>query len=106
MNRREFLFFRAGTTRRIAELSCERLFMRVVDTQRVSAQTDDEQTDGEPSAVFEAHTTEQVFADLEHDLHGVDIVRVVGSEWLGDPDLKARLADVLRAFQAAGGQIE
>jgi hypothetical protein len=105
MNRRDFLFFKPGP-RRIAELSCEQLFMRVVDTRRVSARTGDEPPDGEPPAVFEARSTEQVFTDLERDLHGVDLVRIIGSEWLADPDLKGRLDAVLRAFRAAGGQIE
>jgi hypothetical protein len=106
MNRREFLFFKTGTTRRIAELSCERLYMRLVDTQRVSARTADEQADGEPPAVFEARTTEQVFADLEHDLRDIDLVRVIGIEWLGASELKGRLDAVLGAFRAAGGHIE
>jgi hypothetical protein len=105
MNRRDFLLFKPGT-RRIAELSCERLFMRVVDTQRVSAPADDELRDGEPPAVFEPRTADQVFADLERDLRGVDLVRVTGSEWLGEPDLKGRLEAVLRTFRAAGGRVE
>jgi hypothetical protein len=105
MNRRDFLLFKPGT-RRIAELSCERLFMRVVDTQRVSATADDELPEGEPPAVFEPRTADQVFADLARDLDGVDLVRVTGSEWLGDAELKGRLDAVLGAFRAAGGRVE
>jgi hypothetical protein len=106
MNRRDFLFFKPGSTRRIAELSCERLYMRVVDTQLVSARTGDEPGDGEPPAVFETRTTEQVFADLGHDLAGVHLVRVVGAEWLGSPELQGRLEAVLSAVRAAGGHID
>lgn len=106
MNRRDFLFFKSGTTRRIAELSCERLYMRVVDAQRVSARTRDEPGDGEPPAVFETRTTEQVFADLERDLVGVHLVRVVGVGWLASPELQGRLEAVLGAVRGAGGQIE
>jgi len=110
MNRRDFLFFKREPARRIAELSCEQLYMRVVDTQLVSARTGDlsgvEPFEGEPPAVFETRTTEQVFADLERDLRGVDLVRVVGAEWLASPDLKGRLESVLTAFRAAGGRIE
>lgn len=106
MNRRDFLLFKSGTTRRIAELSCERLYMRVVDTQLVSARPGDEPGDGEPAAVFETRTTEQVFADLERDLAGVHLVRVVGAGWLRSPELQGRLDAVLGAFRAAGGHIE
>jgi len=106
MNRRDFLFLKREPTRRIAELSCERLYMRVVDTQLVSAQPGDELCDGEPPAVFETHTTDQVFADLERDLRDVDLVRVMGAEWLASPELKGRLDAVLSAFRAAGGHIE
>ncbi len=106
MNRRDFLFFKPGAARRLAELSCERLFMRVVDTRRLSAHADDEEADGEPPAVFEMRTTDQVFADLERDLRDVDLVRVIGIEWLGDRELKGRLDAVLRAFRAAGGYVE
>ena len=110
MNRRDFLFLKREPTRRIAELSCERLYMRVVDTQLVSAQpgdlSGDEPVEGEPPAVFDTRTTEQVFADLERDLRGVDLVRVVGAEWLVAPELKGRLESVLTAFRAAGGRVE
>ena len=106
MNRRDFLLFKPAAGRRMAELSCEGLYMRVVDTQRVSARAGDEQGDGEPPAVFETRTTEQVFADLERDLRDVDVVRVIGAEWLGSPQLKRRLDVVLNAFRAAGGHVE
>ena len=105
MNRREFLFFKPGAARRMAHLSCEQLYMRLVDTQRVSA-GDDEQGDGEPPAVFETCSADQVFADLERDLRDVDLVRVIGIEWLGASELKGRLDAVLGAFRAAGGRIE
>ena len=86
MNRRDFLLLKREPARRIAELSCEQLYMRVVDTQLVSAEagnlSGDEPFEGEPPAVFDTRTAEQVFADLERDLRGVDVVRVVGTEWL------------------------
>ena len=110
MNRRDFLFFKPAAGRRVAELSCERLYMRVVDTQLVSAQpgdlSGDAPGDGEPPAVFETRTTGQVFADLERDLRDVDLVRVLGAEWLVSPELKGRLDAVLSAFRAAGGHVE
>ena len=106
MDRRDFLLFKRAAGQRVAELSCERLYMRVVDTQLVSARAGDELGDGEPPAVFETRTTEQVFADLERDLRGVALVRVIGAEWLASPELKRQLDAVLSAFRAAGGRVE
>src|SRR5258708_7822201 len=83
MNRRDFLLFKRATGQPIAELSCQRLYMRVVDAQLASAQVGDYEGDGEPPAVFETRTTEQVFADLERDLREVDFVRVLDAEWFG-----------------------
>jgi len=105
MNRRDFLFLKREPARRIAELSCERLYMRVVDAQLVSA-PGDEPIEGEPPAVFDTRTTEDVFDDLERELRSVDVVRVAGAEWLASPALKGRLESVLTAFRAAGGRIE
>jgi hypothetical protein len=108
MNRRDFLRFKTVGERRVAELSCERLYMRVVDTQRVSASDGDagDRWDGEPPAVFDAVTTDQLFADLEQELRGVDVVRVADLSWLAASDLKPRLEAVLEALRAHGVRVE
>ena len=110
MNRRDFLLLKREPALRIAELSCEQLYMRVVDTQLVSPEagnlSGDEPVEGEPPAVFDTRTAEQVFAELERDLRGVDVVRVVGTEWLASSELKGPVESILTAFRAAGGRIE
>jgi hypothetical protein len=108
MNRRDFLFFKTVGERRVAEISCERLFMRFVDTRRINASSDEsgDRWDGEPPAVFDAPTADQLFADLERELRGVDVVRVVDLSWLAASDLKPRLEAVLETVRAHGVRVE
>jgi hypothetical protein len=85
INRRDFLLLRvAGDD--VAELSCERLFMRFVD------------------AAAEGHT-EHLFEALAADLQRTRVVRLTEVSWLAREDLKAPLEAVLRTFRADGGRI-
>jgi hypothetical protein len=84
MNRRDFLALRTGQP---ALLSCERLYMRYLDSQ----------IDG---------TTPQFFDRLAGDLRGVSTVRLTQTSWLARADLKAQLEAVLDAFKAGGGRID
>jgi len=84
MNRRDFLSLRTGQP---ALLSCERLYMRYLDSQ----------IDG---------TTPQLFDHLAGDLRGVSAVRLTQTSWLARADLKAQLDAVLDAFRAGGGRID
>jgi len=82
MNRRDFLLARpAGQP---ALLSCERLYMRYLDSQ----------IDG---------TTLELFEHLAGDLRGVSAVRLTQTSWLARADLKAQLDSVLDRFRAGGG---
>jgi hypothetical protein len=85
VNRRDFLLVR--TEGRTTVLSCEALFMRFLDAQN----------DG---------TTDQLFANLTRDLDQVTSVKLVDRSWLSRDDLRARVDDVLGAFQRRGGRIE
>jgi len=107
VNRREFLLFKKVRGQRVAELSCERLFMRVVDSQLMrgsSVSSDDRPWVGEPPRVVDEITTDELFADLERGLRGVDVVRVVDAAWLTSAELRKRLNSVLDGFRAGGGQ--
>jgi hypothetical protein len=84
VTRRDFLLLRAGQP---AVLSCERLFMRYLDSQ----------SDG---------ATAQLFAALADDLCRVTTVRLVDTSWLARDDLKRELDAVLAAFTARGGSLE
>ena len=84
MNRRDFLALRTGEA---AVLSCERLYMRYVDSQMEG-------------------TTRQFFDHLALDLRGVRAVRLTETSWLARGDLRIHLDAVLGAFRAGGGRID
>jgi hypothetical protein len=83
VDRRDFLLLRAGEP---AVLSCERLFMRFLDSQM-------------------DQTTPQLFANLAGDLRRVRAVRLTETAWLARADLKQQLDAVLEAFTSGGGAV-
>jgi hypothetical protein len=80
MNRREFLLLRTDGAAHAAVLSCERLYMRYLDSE----------VDG---------TTETLFEHLRRDLRRAKTLRLTDTSWLACGDLKQRLE---RAIEAAG----
>jgi hypothetical protein len=85
VNRRDFLLLRIARDE-VAELSCERLFMRFIDAQ----------SEGDPN---------RLFATLADDLRHTRVVRLTDVSWLAREDLKAPLDAVLGAFRASGGTV-
>jgi len=85
LNRREFLFFAKDRTD-TAELSCEQLYMRYLDST----------LDG---------TTPEFFNNIEQRLSAVSWLRLIDSAWLSSDELKP-VASILDAFCARGGHIE
>ena len=83
VQRRDFLFLRAGQP---ATLSCERLFMRFLDSQ----------LDG---------STSQLFDNLAADLGQVTSVQLTDTIWLSRVDLKQQLDPILTSFTSRGGRI-
>ena len=83
IDRRDFLALRAGQP---AVLSCERLYMRFVDSQ----------SDG---------TTSQLFDELAGDLRGTKVVHLTETAWLSRAELRAHLDGVLADFETAGGRV-
>lgn len=84
-NRRDFLLLRVAADREI-ELSCEQLYMRLVDAQ----------ADG---------SVPRLFASLANDLSQVGAVRLVDRSWLSSADLERGLDDALARFTARGGRV-
>jgi hypothetical protein len=84
LNRRDFLFLRKAHED-AAELSCEQLFMRCVDST----------LDG---------TTAELFAHLEKLLSAVATVHLISPEWLGCDELKP-LEGILADFRKRGGSV-
>ena len=85
MNRRDFLLLRTDDS--AVTLSCERLYMRFLDSQM----------DG---------TTRELFEGLASDLRRVQAVRLIDPSWLSRDDLRAQLQPMLDAFQKRGGRLE
>jgi hypothetical protein len=87
MNRREFLLLKPGRENHSAEISCERLYMRFLDSQM----------DG---------TTASLLTNLDEDLRHVEILHLTDSSWLSSEDLKQKLNPILTSFRSRGGTIE
>lgn len=85
INRRDFLLLRIGQDE-VAELSCERLFMRYVDGA----------AEGSTAPLFDA---------LAADLARTRVVRLTDVSWLAREDLKRPLDAVLTTFKANGGTV-
>ena len=85
MNRREFLLF-AKDPNNAAELSCEQLYMRYVDST----------VDG---------TTSHFFGKLQESLATVTSLRLIEPSWLSCAELEPVQA-LLEAFRERGGRIE
>ncbi len=77
MNRRDFLLLRTDGPSREAVLSCERLYMRYLDSQ-----IDD--------------TTGALFANLRDEIRRIQTLRLTDTSWLACADLKARLDAALQ----------
>jgi hypothetical protein len=84
MNRRDFLLF--TNRKQTAELSCEQLYMRYLDST----------LDG---------TTSQFFQNIEERLMTVTSLHLAEPAWLTCDELKP-VQSILAAFRARGGRIE
>ena len=113
MNRRDFLRLGKGKERTL-ELSCDRLYIRWVDARSglgATASADDVERDaalwgGEPSLDVTVPTPEQLFAELEQRLAGVQVLRVHGREWLASGDFRREVESSMEAFRRRGGRVE
>lgn len=86
MNRRDFLRLH-NRGPQILELSCEKLYMRYLDSQ----------TDG---------TRELFLRRTREEIRRSHRVRIKDAFWLRQGDLGKALEPLLEEFQAGGGQIE
>ena len=86
MNRRDFLSFKMDHEDHRAELSCEQLYMRYLDST----------VDG---------STEQLFQKIEQTLSGVKVLHLTEITWLTCEELRP-MESLIAAFRARGGRIE
>ena len=111
MNRRDFLRLKTDRGIRTVEISGQRLHMYCLERRVTSARQDEDLDpieDGEPPTAFDKPTTVQLFENLERDLDGVDLLRVVEHRWLseGDEELRTEFDRLLTSFRASGGRVE
>jgi hypothetical protein len=108
LSRRAFLQLKADSQRRIAELSCERLYMRFLDAQLQGSDAADaaHEAESERAPVFEGDSSaDALFESLARELMKADELRLTERSWLLNEEFRARLEPVLAAFQARGGVI-
>src|SRR5262249_16830163 len=111
MNRRDFLFLRPTPRGRTLELSCRALYMRTLDAQAPTTQADGavfehEPWMGEPPPDFHKSEAEDLVRQIETQLEGVDVLRLLDEEWLEPTGIGDRLDPLIAAFRARGGRIE
>ena len=113
MRRRDFLLMRTDGSDRVADLSCEKLFMNYQDinsglqASREEAGTleDADWWAGEPSLNINTADPERFFASILEDLSGVEKLQVLDLEWLNQGEFRVRVETLLLAFKAAGGEV-
>jgi hypothetical protein len=86
MNRREFLLLKPGPESRTAEISCERLYMRYLDSR----------IDG---------STASFMQNLVDDLNNVAVLRLTDTDWLTSEELQQHIEPILASFRSRGGTI-
>ena len=117
MNRRDLLLLRTDRDKRVAELSCERLYMHYQHarlTMDRAAQPPapgapspwSDSDDAEPPAMFDERTTQQLFSDVDRELRNADVVRVVDTGWLAVHAFRRDVEELLAAFRRRGGRVE
>ena len=93
MNRRDFLFFRKEGSQRVAELSCEKLFMHYQDLSSGFQQAAEEEGSldgadwwaGEPSLLVNSIEPDVFFRKILEELSEIEAVTVQDMEWLAQP---------------------
>lgn len=112
MNRRDFLLLRTEGSARVAELSCEKLYMHFQDLNagfqhaaREAGSLDQAWWAGEPALHIDAAEPEDFFRSLLAELEAVEKIRVRDMEWLNQGDFRIRVETLLAAFKARGGEV-
>ena len=107
ISRRDFLRLRRTERGKVVEVSCRTLFMRSAD----AAVEPDDPVDwqpgmGEPPAVFQRRSAEDLVESLERDLRDAQILRLLDPQWLENMPGASRIHAAIDAFRARGGIVE
>jgi hypothetical protein len=110
MERRDFLLLRRQLHQSVVDLSCERLYMQLMESQLMIDQRRDRPPDldasGEPPAIFDQPTVEEVLDHLADRLRGADVLRIVDVHWLAGSQFRSRIESLCAAVEARGGRVE
>ncbi|MEQ1731633.1 MAG: hypothetical protein ABL982_24945 [Vicinamibacterales bacterium] len=106
-SRRDFLRLRRTERGRVLEVSCHTLFMRCADaTLAAPADLEWEPGMGEPPAVFERPSLEDLVETFGADLCDAQVLRLTEPEWMASVHGAERFEAVIAAFRARGGIVE
>ncbi len=61
---------------------------------------------GEPATTIDLPTKDELLTELERQLADVDVLRVIGRDWLSGGDFKRQVEARLETFISRGGRIE
>ena len=113
MKRREFLLLRTDAATRVAELSCQRLYMHYQHASVTTLPVADAAVDGgesagdaEPPTAFAVRTPRELLGEVARQLQGVDVLRLVDTEWLAFDEFRRDVERVLDVFRSRGGRVE
>ncbi len=113
MKRRDFLLLRVEGSERVAELSCEKLFMHFQDfsagfqqgNEEAGTPDDAEWWAGEPSLHIESIDPDAFFNSVLQELKDINTIQVQDMEWLAQGEFRVRVETLLTAFKARGGEV-
>ena len=113
MNRRDFLLFHTEDARKVADLSCEKLFVYYQGLNSGYHQAEEEAGTlddadwwaGEPPLSIRGSDPESFFRSVLADLKDIDSLRVLDMEWLAQGDFRIRVETLLAAFKAKGSDV-
>lgn len=107
LSRRDFLRLRRTDAGKQLEVSCRALYMRCADAAIEPAVTADwEPWMGEPPAVIERRSVDDILTAIEHDLSGVQVLRLLDAEWLDNIASADRVRQLIASFESRGGRVE
>lgn len=107
VSRRDFLRLRRTERGKVLEVSCRAMFMRCADAAIVSEPVDDwEPWMGEPPAVLNRRSLDDILQSFEQDLADVQVLKLLEPEWLDSISGAARVQAAIAAFTARGGVVE
>lgn len=107
LTRRDFLRLRRTETGKQLDLSCRALYMRCADAAIVPQQVSEwEPWMGEPPAVIERRSLDDILATFEQELSGVQTLCLLDAEWLDNLVEAERVRRVIADFAARGGRVD